>query len=144
VIRIVSSIIINIPMSIEDQFLSKLALGYDVSQDEYDQMCQDLPLEIIAEALARRFRYTNQIQALIEAARLYAHTGLDYQALEICSRYPRVIELKKILLKSLPHIRKEYPGIRLVGKLLEEAFLVIDLETGEITRFPPLIPATII
>ena len=131
-------------MSIEDQFLRKLALGYDISQDEYDQMCQDMPLEIIADALARRFRFTNQIQTLIEAARLYVHAGLDYQALEIYSRNPRVAELKRIILKSLPRIRKEYPGIRMVGKLLDEAFIVIDLETGEITRFPPIIPATVI
>ena len=130
--------------SIDDQFLEKLARGYAMTQDEFDQIGQDLPPELIAAALVRRFRYIEEVHLLVEAARLYAHAGFDYEALEICSRYPRVHELKKIVERTLPRLRKEYPGIPSIGKLLDEAFLVIDLNTGKMTRFPPLFPATIL
>ena len=130
--------------SAEDQFLEKLARGFNIEQDEYDQMREYLPPELIAAALVRRYSYTEDMRSLVEAARLYSHAGFDYEALEICSRFPRVYELKKLIEKTLPRVRQDYPGIPCVGKLLEEAFLVIDLNTGKISRFPPLIPATVL
>ncbi len=128
--------------SIEDQFLAKISRGGLVSQDEYDQLGQDLPPETLAAALARRFNVTGELPMLVEAARLYSRAGFDYEVLELCSRAPRSHELQRFAEKVLPQIRKEYPEIKLIGKLMEEAFLVIDLETGKITRFPPLMPAT--
>jgi hypothetical protein len=128
--------------SAEDAFLDRLARGQIVAQDEYDQMCDSLPLETIAAALARRFTWTGESRTLVEAARLYALAGFLYEALEVCSRSPHVYGLRQIVLKSLPAVRSAYPGARLVGKLLDEALLVIDLETGKIVRFPPILPAT--
>lgn len=130
--------------SFEDDFLNRLARGLLVEQDEYDQVSQDLPPEELALAFARRFWITNETQALVQAARLYAHAGLIYETLEVCSRSPRSVELQKIQQKVLPLVRKEYPDIRLVGKLLDEAFLVIDLTSGKIVRFPPILPATVL
>ena len=131
-------------MSIEDRFLAQLARGGLISQDEYDQMCQDLPSEVIAGALAKRFDVTNETRTLVEAARLYLSAGYHLQALELCSRSVRVSELQKIVDQILPRLRQEYPDTRLLGKLLDEAFLVINLNTGRIDRLPPLMPATII
>ena len=128
--------------SVEDDFLVRLTRGQLIEQDEYDQLWQDLPPEELARALAKRYAHTNETQALVEAARLYTHAGFLYEALEVCSRAPRISELRKITQKVLPQVQREYPGIKLVGKLLDEAFIVIDLESGEIVRFPPIIPAT--
>jgi len=134
-------------VSYEDQFLAKLANGENISQDEYDQMCQDMPLELIAAALARRFRWTEDLQTIIQAARLYQHAGMLYEALELCSRFPKVMALNRIIMKILPAVRKEYqdiyPGTDKIGKLLDEAFLVINLTSGTIIRFPPIIPSTL-
>ncbi len=126
-------------MSLEDKFLARLARGGLVSQDEYDQLCQDMPPEIIAAALARRFEATGETRMLVEAARLFAQAGLNYQVLEVCSRSPHLPELRHMIQKTLPRIRQDYPDTKLVGKLMDEAFLVIDLESGSIVRFPPLI-----
>lgn len=131
-------------MSVEDRFLATLARGGLVSQDEYDQIIQDLPPEVIASALASRFNYTNETRVLVEAARLYLRAGFDLQALEVCSRGARVNELQHIVEKILPRLRQANPDTRLYGKLLEDAFLVIDLQTGHIVRYPPLMPATFI
>lgn len=130
--------------SVEDRFLARLARGGLVSQDEYDQLCQDLPPEAVAAALASRFNYTNETRALVEAARLYLRAGYDCEALEVCSRGARVSELRRIVEKILPRLRRAYPDTRLYGKLLEDAFLVIDLHSGHMQRYPPLMPATII
>ena len=128
--------------SVEDALLQRIARGLLIEQDEYDQLWQDLPPEELARALAKRHAHTNETQSLVEAARLYAHAGFLYEALEVCSRAPRVPELRKITRSVLPQVQQEYPQTRLVGKLLEEAFIVIDLESGEIVRFPPLISGT--
>ncbi len=125
--------------SIEDELLERVARGGLVSQDEYDQVYQDLPPELIASALARRFTCTGELRMLVEAARLYSRAGFLYQALEVCSRAPKIRELQQIVQKTLPLVRQEYPDIPMVGKLLEEAFIVIDLDLGKIVRFPPLI-----
>ncbi len=129
-------------MTIEEKFLAKLSRGGLVSEDEYNQLCQDLPPETIAGALARRFEATGETRLLVEAARLYAQAGFVYQALEVCSRAPLSHELQRLVQKALPRIRKDYPDIKLIGKLMDEAFLVIDLETGKIVRFPPVMPAS--
>jgi hypothetical protein len=128
--------------SIEDQFLVKISRGGLISQDEYDQLGQDLPPEMVAGALARRFDVTGELRMLVEAARLYARAGHDYEVLEVCSRAPRSHELQHMVERTLPRIRNEYPEIKLIGKLMDTAFLVIDLETGKMVRFPPLMPAT--
>jgi len=128
--------------SAEDAFLKRLARGQIITQEEYNQMCDYLPPEAVASALAARFQLTSETHVLTEAARLYLQAGFLYQALEVCSRSPRAYSLKQIIQKSLPEIRKDYPGARLVGKLLDEALLVIDLNTGKIIRFPPILPAT--
>jgi hypothetical protein len=129
-------------MSVEDRFLARLARGALISQDEYDQISEDLPPEILAGALASRFNYTNETRTLVEAARLYLRAGFDCEALEVCSRAVRINELQRIVEKILPRLRRAYPDTRLYGKLLEDAFLVIDLHTGHMDRFPPLMPAT--
>lgn len=129
-------------ISVEDDFLRRLARGLLIEQDEYDQISADLPPEALANALAKRFEITRETRTLVEAARLYLHAGFVYETLELCSRAPNVAELQKILQKVLPQVRREYPETRLVGKLLEEALLVIDLVTGKMVRFPPLMPAT--
>lgn len=129
-------------MSIEDRFLSRLAGGSAITDDEYGQMSQDLPPEALAPALAKRFLVTGEIPSLVEAARLYAAAGYDYEALELCSRAPRVRQLQGIVKKLLPRVQKDYPDARKVGKLLDEALLVIDLQTGALTRFQPIMPAT--
>jgi hypothetical protein len=128
-------------MSVEDQFLARLARGGLVSQDEYDQLFPDLPPEAVASALALRYQASGDLRVLVEAARLYAHAGFDYHVLELCSRSPHAPELHRLLQKTLPRVRQDYPDTRLVGKLLDEAFLVIDLDSGQIIRFPPLLPA---
>jgi hypothetical protein len=129
--------------STEDELLERIARGGLVSQDEYDQIREDFPAELLAEALARRFTFTGETRMLVEAAQIFSRLGLHYQALEVCSRSPRLRELQKIVQKNLPRIRQEYPDSPWVGKLLEEAFIVIDTANGQIIRFPPLIPATI-
>lgn len=128
--------------SAEDAFLERLARGGIITQDEYDQVAGDLPPEALAAALARRFESTGETRILVEAARLYAQSGFLYKALEACSRASRVPGLKQIVQESLPALRRDYPGARRVGKLLDQALLVIDLETGRIVRFPPILPAT--
>jgi hypothetical protein len=128
--------------SIEDEFLSRLARGGYIAQDEYDQMAQDLPPELVAQALAARCQSANDAPLLAEAARLYFRAGKYYEMLEVCSRAPQGAALRRMAQKALPYLRRDYPGERRVGKLLEQAFLVIDLETGQIERFPPLMPAT--
>jgi len=128
--------------SIEDQFLAKLSRGGLVAQDEYEQLGQDLPPEIVAGALARRFDVTSELRMLVEAARLYSRAGYDYEVLELCSRAPRSHELQRLVEKTLPRIRNAYPEIRRIGKLMDTAFIVIDLDTGKMVRFPPLMPAT--
>ncbi|NLG95775.1 MAG: hypothetical protein GX491_00285 [Chloroflexi bacterium] len=129
-------------ISYEDAFLRKIARGVNLSQDEYDQMSQDLPPEILAAALVQRHNVTQEVRALIEAARLYLQAGMHYEAIEACSRNPRHPELQRIIRSALPKVREDYPDpdIRQIGKLLNEAFLVIDLLTGEIVRYPPLMP----
>jgi hypothetical protein len=131
-------------LSIEDDFLQRLARGLLIEQDEYDQIFADLPAEALAQALAKRFEITGETRTLVEAARLYSRAGYVYETLELCSRSPNLPELKKILLHTLPQVQQNYPDTRLVGKLLEEAFIVIDLTSGKIVRFPPLMPATMI
>ncbi len=128
-------------MSFEDHFLKKLARGADIAQDEYAQMSQELPDEQLAAALVRRFQKTGEMPVLLEAARLYQRAGQAYAVLEICSRYPHKAEFRKMVQKNLPQVRQEYPGTQWVGKLLEEAFIVIDLQEGTIVRFPPLMPS---
>ncbi len=130
--------------SVEDDFLQRLSRGLRVEQDEYDQICFDLPPENLAQALAKRFETTRETQTLVEAARLYSRAGFLYETLEVCSRAPRVTELRKIIQKILPRVQNDYPGIRMVGKLLEDAFIVVDLVSGQIVRFPPLMPATML
>ena len=133
------------PWSAEDEFLEKLAGGVNISQDEYDQMRQDMPAELLAGALVKRFRWTEDMNTLVEAARLYQYAGMLYETLEVCSRFPGVHSLRQIIQASLPRLRADYrdiyPGTILVGKLLDEAFLVINLSSGAITRYPPLFPS---
>lgn len=128
--------------SIDDEFLSRLARGGYISQDEYDQMAQYLPPELVAQALAARCQSPNDAPLLVEAARLFFRAGKYYEVLEVCSRAPRGAALHQMVQKTLPYLRRDYPGEKRVGKLLDQAFLVIDLETGQIERFPPLMPAT--
>jgi hypothetical protein len=128
--------------SIEDDFLNRLARGLAVEQEEYDQLSHDLPMQDLALAFSMRYGYTHEIQALVESARLYSQAGYLYEALEVCSRSPRSSELRRIAQKMILRVQKEYPGIQRIGKLLDEAFLVIDLTSSEIVRFPPILPAT--
>ena len=127
--------------SIEDEFLNRLAEGRSIGQDEFDQMAQDLPPDCLADALVRRYHYTNDVRSMVVAAQLYLQAEQPYQALEVCSRFPRVYSLQKLARQILPQVRLEYeePGIYAIGKLLENAFLVIDLKSGKITRYPPCI-----
>jgi hypothetical protein len=129
-------------MSVDDEFLARLACGKLVSQDEYDQLAQDLPGETIAAALAQRFNHTNETRILIEAAKIYIQAGLYLHALEVCSRAQRFSEVQKLIARALPEVRRDYPNVDLIGKLMDEAMLVIDLRNGKITRFPPIMPAT--
>lgn len=124
----------------EDDFLERLARGLIIEPDEYNQVVQDLPKEALALAFSRRFWITRETQALVQAAYLYNHAGMTYEALEVCSRASRSSELQKIKQRALGQARQEYPGIQWIGKLLDEAFLVIDLVSGQIIRFPPIIP----
>jgi hypothetical protein len=126
----------------EEDFLARLAGGKLISQEEYDQMAPYLPEESVAAALARRFACTGETRLLVEAARLYAQCSQIYPALEICSRAPNLPELRRIIRKILPALRREYPDTGLLGKLTDEALLVIDLRGEKITRFPPILPAT--
>ena len=128
--------------SMEEEFLARLARGGLVSEDEYNQIAEYLPERALAGALVRRFENTQETRMLVQAARIYLSAGDYYQALEACSRAPRLQSLQGIVQQVLPHIRAEYPDSRLVGKLLENAFLVIDLSTGRMDRFPPLMPAS--
>ncbi len=127
--------------SLEAVFLERLASGGLVSQDEYDQTAEYLDPAALAEALARRFNCTKDARFLLEAARLYLQNDMPYHALEACSRSPRARGLAAIASKAIDAARREYPGTRQIGKLLDEAFLIIDLETGHIVRFPPVFPA---
>lgn len=131
----------NLSMSIDDEFLSRLARGGVISQDEYDQMAHDLPPEMIAQALAARSQSINDTPLLAEAARLYFRAGRYYEVLEVCSRVSHGEAFHALINKTLPYLRRDYPGEKRVGKLLDQAFLVIDLDTGHIVRFPPLMPA---
>ncbi len=88
--------------SVEDDLLQRIARGLLIEQDEYDQLWQDLPPAELARALAKRHAHTSETQSLVEAARLYAHAGFLYEALEVCSRAPRVPELRKITRKCSP------------------------------------------
>jgi hypothetical protein len=128
-------------LSPEDEFLSRLARGGLVDPEEWAQMASDLPPEALAPALARRFNATGETRMLVEAARLYLQAGLYYHAIEACSRAPRLKTMQAISAQALPHLRGEWAGEQRVGKLMDEAFLVIDLSTGQVTRFPPLLPA---
>jgi hypothetical protein len=131
----------SLPPSPEDELLERIARGGLVSQDEYQQIADQLPPEALAEALAKRFERTGESRMLAEAARLFLQAGDAYRALEACSRAPRLQSSQKIIQQALPRLRAKYPGTRLIGKLLEEAFLVIDLHTGKMVRFPPILPA---
>lgn len=127
--------------SLEQAFLERLARGGLVSQDEYDQIVESLDPPALAGALARRFSVTGETKFLLEAARLFLQNDLPYHALEACSRAPRAQGLQAVARKALELARGDYPDARQVGKLMDEAFLIIDLETGQIARFPPLLPA---
>jgi hypothetical protein len=127
--------------SLEEAFLERLARGGLVSQDEYDQTAEYIDPAALACALAQRFSITAEIKFLVEAARLYLYNGQPYHALEACSRAPRARGLQPVIHKALEQVRGDYPDARQVGKLMEEAFLIIDLETGQIARFPPLLPS---
>ena len=129
--------------SLDEIFLERLASGGLVSQDEYDQIAEYLDPKPLAEALARRFSCTKDARFLLEAARLYLHNGMPYHALEACSRSPRARGLAAIASQALDQARSEYPDTRQIGKLMDDAFLIIDLETGHIVRFPPIFPARI-
>ena len=126
-------------MSTEDRFLARLARGQLISQEEFDQLRPALPEDQLAAAFAARFENTRDGKFLIEAARLYQHAGLLYESLEVCSRSPRMRELQRLIERSLPRVRDDYPDIRMVGKLVADVLLVIDLESGTIARFPGLI-----
>lgn len=129
------------PVSLEDEFLARLGRGGLVSQDEYDQIAEALPPETLAGALARRFENGGETRMLVESARLYLLAGFYYEALEVCSRAQRYPALEKIIQQALPQVRADYPDTKLVGKLTDGAFLVIDVTSGTILRFPPLLPA---
>lgn len=128
-------------ISTEEEFLARLARGGLVSQDEWDQLCDLLPPADLARALARRFDCTGETRMLAQAARLYLRAGLVYQALEVCSRAPSLQAHQAVIEQALARVRRDYPETKLVGKLLDEAFLVIDLTSGKMMRFPPLLPA---
>jgi hypothetical protein len=49
--------------------------------------------------------------------------------------------LRQMANQILPRIRHDYPDDEVIGKLLDEAFLVINLRTGKVERFPGLLPA---
>lgn len=112
-----------------------------MSQDEYDQVAYDLPPEAIAQALVARWHWTEDARTLLEAARLYLRAGMYYQAFELCTRSPRSSSLRHLAMQILPRIRRDYPEETVVGKLLDEAFLVIDLRSGKVERYPGLMPA---
>ena len=80
------------------------------------------------------------MRTLIEAARLFNEAGKPYQALEVCSRYPKIYELRQDKGKILPLLRETYqddfPATHQVGKLLDEAFLVVDLVSGAVLPTP--------
>ena len=134
-------------MTAEERFLARLALGKNISQDDYGQMIEFIAPSMLARALLKRFIYTGDMRTLIEAARLFNEAGEPYQALEVCSRYPKFYELRQIKGKILPLLRETYqddfPATHQVGKLLDEAFLVVDLVSGAVTRYPPLMPSTL-
>lgn len=127
--------------STDDQLLARLSDGFSVSQDEYDQVAYDLPPEAIAQALEQRWRWTEDAGTLLEAARVYMRAGHYYQAFELCTRSPRSTLLRQLANQILPRIRRDYPEDEVIGKLLDEAFLVIDLRSGKVERFPGLLPA---
>lgn len=125
----------------EEAFLARLARGGLVSQDEYDQTAEYLDPAALAQALASRFVCTGETKFLVEAARLYLRSGMPYHALEACSRSPRARGMQAVAGQALAQARGDYPDARQIGKLLEDAFLIIDLDTGRIARFPPLLPS---
>ena len=125
----------------EEEVLGQLADGYSVSQDAYDQVAYDLPPEELALALERRWRWTADGRTLLEAARLYLRAGKVYEAFELCTRQPRTSSLRQLANQILPRIRRDYPDDDLIGKLVDADFLVIDLRTGQVERFPGLLPA---
>jgi hypothetical protein len=125
----------------EEEVLSRLADGYTVSQDAYDQVAYDLPPEELARALELRWRWTQDGRTLLEAARLYLRVGKVYLALELCTRQPRTSALRQLAGQIVARIRRDYPDDDLIGKLVDADFLVIDLRTGHVERFPGLLPA---
>lgn len=133
-------------MTAEDRFLSRLANGKTISQDDYNQMVEFIAPETLADALVKRFEFTGDMRTLVEAALLYLQAGYPFKALEVCSRFPKEYALRQVVKKLLPALRQEYqedyPSTTMVGKLLDEAFLVIDLSTGGVTRYPPIMPST--
>jgi hypothetical protein len=127
--------------SAEEEVLGQLADGYNVSQDAYDQVAYDLPPEELARALLSRWRWTEDSRTLLEAARLFLRAEDYYQAFELCTRQPRSSAMRNMAGEILGRIRRDYPEDKMIGKLLDEAFLVIDLRTGRVERFPGLLPA---
>jgi hypothetical protein len=127
--------------SLEDEFLARLARGGLVSQDEWEQIADLLPPDQLASALARRFDLTGESRMLVMAAQLYMRSGDVYHALEACSRAPSLRTLQAVVQQAIPRVQRDYPDAQVIGKLLDEAFLVIDLTTGKMTRYPPLLPA---
>lgn len=127
--------------SADDRLLARLSDGFSVSQDEYDQVAYDLPPEAIAQALVARWRWTEDARTLLEAARLYLRAGQYYRAFELCTRSPRSSSLRTLAKQILPRIRRDYPDDIVIGKLLDDAFLVIDLRSGKVDRYPGLLPA---
>ena len=125
----------------EEEVLGRLSSGYSVSQDAYDQVAYDLPPEELAQALELRWRWTEDARTLLEAARLYLRAGKYYRAFELCTRQPRSGPLRQLAGQILARIRRDYPDDEVIGKLVEEDFLVIDLRTGRVERYPGLLPA---
>jgi hypothetical protein len=121
--------------------LARLSGGFNLTQDEYDQAADVLPPELIARALLKRFAWTGDARTLQEAAQLYLRAGDYYHAYEVCTRMPRSYALKQLALKILPRIRRDYPDTPVLGRLVEDTLLVIDLRSGKAERFPGLLPA---
>lgn len=126
-------------MSIEDRFLTRLARGQLITQEEFDQLRPDLADDLLAAAFAARFEATGDVKFLLEAARLYHHAGFVYETLEVCSRAQRHPELHRLIAALLPRVRSDYDNTRQVGKLVGDSLLVIDLIDGTVSRFPALL-----
>ena len=50
--------------SADDGLLARLSDGFGISQDEYDQVAYDLPPDEIAQALVRRWLWTEDARTL--------------------------------------------------------------------------------